>query len=145
MRNLTVIRRKTFVACLGSVKIYIEDANGNTNINGTKCRLLGKLKNNSRETFEIGNESCKVFAIYDKASKGICNDVYIIPEGEDDLYISGIAHFNPFIGNPFYFDGTPCEEAIAMRKQTKKKAVLIMVPVMIIAVIAGFMIGWYLA
>lgn len=144
MRNLTIIRRKTFVASLGKVKIYIEDANGDTNINDTKCRLLGKLKNDSRETFEIGNESCKIFAIYDKASKGYCNDVYVIPEGEDDYYISGIAHFNPFMGNPFYFDGNTNEEALAMRKKTKKKAMLIMIPVMIIAVIAGFLIGWYL-
>lgn len=144
MRNLTIIRRKSFVACLGSVKIYIEDANGDTNINGTKCKLLGKLKNNSRETFEIGNESCKLFAIYDKVSKGICNDFYVIPEGEEDHYVSGIAHFNPFMGNPFLFDGNTNSEAFDNRQKNGKKAALIMIPVMVVAVIAGFLIGFFL-
>ena len=144
MRNLTVRRRKTFVGCLGKVKIYIEDAAGETEINGTKCRLLGKLKNNESATYEIGNESCKLFAIYDKMSKSFCNDIYVIPEGEEDLEISGKAKFNPFMGNPFLFDGNMNEEAFNNRQKNKKKATIIMVPVMIVAVIAGFLIGYYL-
>lgn len=144
MRNLTVIRRKSFVGCLAKVKIYIEDANGDQIINDTKCRLLGKLKNNESATYEIGNHSCKLFAIYDKASKGFCNDIYIIPEGETDIEVSGIAKLNPFMGNPFLFDGNTNEDAVANRRANTKKAALIMIPVMVIAVAVGFLIGFYL-
>ena len=144
MRKLTVKRRKTFVGCLGKVKIYIEDVNGDTELNGVKCRLLGKLKNNEAATYEIGNESCRLFAIYDKLSKGFCNDIYQIPEGEEDLEITGKAKFNPFMGNPFLFDGNENAEAMQNRQQNKKKATVIMVPVMIIAIIAGFLIGFFL-
>ena len=144
MRKLTIRRRKTFVGCLGKVKIYIEDAAGDTEISGTKCRLLGALKNNDVATYEIGNESCKIYAIYDKMSKSFCNDIYLIPEGETDLEISGKATFNPFMGNPFMFDGNMNEEAIKNRQQNKKKATIIMVPLTIIACVAGFLIGFYL-
>ena len=105
MRNLTVKRRKAFAGCLGKVKIYIEDANGDTNINGIPCRLLGKLKNKECATYEIGNESLKLFAIYDKMSKGYCNDCYTIPAGEEDIEVSGDAKLNPFMCNPFLLEG----------------------------------------
>lgn len=144
MRILTVIRRKSFVGCLAKVKLYIEDENGETVINGTKCRLLGKLKNKESVTCEIDNEQRKLFAIYDKMSKGFCNDIYTIPAGEDNVFISGVAHFYPFMGNPFLFDGNPDAEANTNRQKNKKKAALIMVPVMIVAVVAGFLIGFYL-
>ncbi len=144
MRNLTVIRRKSFVACISAVKIYIEDSEGDTVINGTKCRLLGKVKNNERVTFEIGNESYKIFAVYDKISKGYCNDYYTVPAGEEDHYVSGISHFNPFGGNPFYFDAVNDGTAIANRKKNSKKALAILIPVFVVAVVAGFLIGYYL-
>ncbi len=144
MRNLTVIRRKAFAGCLVKVKIYIEDPNGDTEINGTKCRLLGKLKNNERATYEIGNENLKLFAIYDKFSKGYCNDFYQIPEGETDYYVSGICKFSPFIGNPFLFDGVNEEEALTNRSKNSKKALAIMLPILIIAGVVGFLVGWFL-
>ncbi len=54
MRKLTIKRQKSIVACLMKVKFYIEDrANGNHNVNGIPCRLLGKLKNGEEKTFEI--------------------------------------------------------------------------------------------
>ena len=143
MRNLTVRRRKAFAGCAGKVKIYIEDINGDTDINGTKCRFLGKLKNNESATYEIGNEKCKIFAIYDSMSKVYCNDFHTIPEGEKDIEVTGVAHFNPFMGNPFYFDGAD-EEALANRKKNGGKGKMIMIPIMIVAVVAGFLIGFFL-
>lgn len=144
MRKLTIKRRKAFAGCLVKVKIYIEDPAGDTDINGTKCRLLGMLKNNEAATYEIGNESLKLFAIYDKMSKTFCNDIFIIPKGEEDLEISGVTKFSPVMGNPFLFDGNDNAEATENRQKNKKKATVIMVPLMIIFAIAGFFIGFYI-
>ena len=145
MRKLNVRRRKAFAGCLGKVKLYIEDENGETVINGTKCRLLGKLKNKESATYEIDNESHKLFAIYDKASKGFCNDFYTISAGEDDVDVTGAAHLNPFQGNPFYFDGVTNPEVLANREKNSKKSKMIMIPVLICAVILGAVGGYYLS
>ena len=144
MRKLIVLRKKTFVGCIAKVKIYAEDPAGDTNIGGVKCRLLGKLKNGEKATFEIGNESTKIFAIYDKMSKDYCNDYYTVPAGEEDCEISGKAHFNPFAGNPFYFDGVTDEVVLANRKKNSRKAMAIAIPLIIVAAAAGFAIGYYL-
>ncbi|MBP1575986.1 MAG: hypothetical protein J6A68_00485 [Oscillospiraceae bacterium] len=46
MRNLTIKRTKSFVGCLGKMKIYIEDPTSNELlINNTPCRKIGDLKN----------------------------------------------------------------------------------------------------
>ena len=46
MRNLTIVRRKSFVACLAKMKVYIEDpASNELVINKIPCRKLGELKN----------------------------------------------------------------------------------------------------
>ena len=45
MRNLTVKRIKSAVACLVKMKVYIEDPLcGDFVINNTKCRKIGALK-----------------------------------------------------------------------------------------------------
>ncbi len=144
MRSLTVRRRKSFIGCLAKVKIYIEDENGDTVINGVKCRLLGKLKNKEVATYEIGNGSYKLFSIYDKLSKGYCNDCYIIPEGEENIEVSGVSIFSPFMGNPFIFDGNMNQASFNHREQNKKRAMMIMIPVMVVAIVGGFLIGYYL-
>lgn len=55
MRNLTIKRTKSFVACAARMKVYIEDpAAGDTTICGVVCRKLGDLKNGASETFLIG-------------------------------------------------------------------------------------------
>lgn len=45
MRNLTVKREKSFVACLITMKVFAEDKeHGETVIDGTPCRRIGELK-----------------------------------------------------------------------------------------------------
>ena len=141
MRKLNVTRTKSFVGCAGKVKIYIEDPNGDVNISGTPCKLLGKLKSGESASYEIGNDSYKIFAIYDKMSKNYCNDFYTVPAGEEDCNVTGKAHFNPFGGNPFYFDGVTDETVLANRKQNKKKSLIIGIPVFIIAALVGAGVG----
>lgn len=42
MRNLTIERRKRFVASLAKMYVYLEDAEaGDIDINGVRCRKVG--------------------------------------------------------------------------------------------------------
>ena len=80
MRKLTIKRNKSFVGCLGTMKIYIESAVGaECFINDVPCRKLGTLKNGEEKTFEIDNAAAKVFVIADQLSKKYCNEFYKLP------------------------------------------------------------------
>ena len=64
MRDLSIKRNKSFVGCLAKLKVYIEDIDSkDIVINGVPCRKLGELKNGEMKTFQIGEESAKVFVI----------------------------------------------------------------------------------
>ena len=76
-RNLTIKRRKKMVACLGTLKIYIEDPmRCDLIINNVACRKLGTLKNGEEKTFQIDKSAAKVFVIADALSKNYCNEYY---------------------------------------------------------------------
>ena len=134
MRKLTVKRRKKFFGCAGKVKIYSYDANGNTYINGVPCKLLGKLKNGESATYEIGNESIKLF-VYEERGKSFCNDYYNVPAGEEDFEVSGAVHFG--WGNPFLFDGVTDWQALANRAKNRRSEKLLLVGLFIGALIFG--------
>lgn len=139
MRNLTITRTKSFVGCLAKMKVYIEDPVSNElTINGVPCRKLGTLKNGETASFSIGDQAAKVFVIADKASRNYSNDCYPIPEGVEDIAITGKNHFNPGAGNPFRFDGITDPEVLANRKKGSRKGVVILVA----AVILGFLVGF---
>ena len=105
MRKLIFTRRKTFIACLGKLKVYMCDATSNEIvINNYNCRLLGVVKNGETVTFEIPNEEIRLFGIWGKMSKNYCNGTTVIPAGNDDVILGGIATYNPITGNPFQFD-----------------------------------------
>ena len=60
MRNLTITREKSFVGCLGRVKVFIEDHTYiETTINNIPCRKLGDLKNGETKTFLISEQALK--------------------------------------------------------------------------------------
>ena len=138
MRKLTVKRTKSFVACLYTVKLYIEDiSNAEITINGTPCRKLGEIKNGDEKVFEIGDDKTRIYAISDKLSKDLSNDYYEIPEGTDDIFISGKNRFNPMRGNSFMFDGNTSEGALQNRKKRLRTGLITLG----IAVVIGFIIG----
>ena len=142
MRNLTIKRKKKFVACLGKLKVYIEDAQTNELIiSGVPCRKLGDLKNGEEKTFEIGEDAAKVFVIADTLSKDYCTEFYQLSEGQDDIVLTGENYFNPANGNAFRFDNNNSEEVLAARKKSNKKGAT----VLIIARIVGFIIGFILS
>ena len=139
MRNLTIKRAKRFVACLGTLKVYIEDPAANDlTINGCACRKLGSLKNGEEKTFEISEAAAKVFVIADKLSKGFCNEFYPLPQGSEDIVLTGKNCFNPVVGNPFRFDGVTDVQVLENRKKGSRKALV----VLLVACAIGFVFGW---
>lgn len=80
MRNLTVKREKSFVACLITMKVFAEDKeHGETVIDGTPCRRIGELKNGEEKTFPIGEECVKIFVIADELSKASASTAMPFP------------------------------------------------------------------
>lgn len=141
MRNLTIKRTKSFVGCLAKMKVYIEDNSSSEIINNTFCRKIGELKNGEEKTFEIDNESQKVYVIADKLSKNYCFEFYEIPEGEDDIYLTGKNKYNPIVGNPFRFDNNDNPEVIKNRKKNNKKGLVILLAAMVVGFLVGGVIG----
>lgn len=138
MRNLTITRTKSFVGCLGTMKVYIEDSfSGDTVIGGVTCRKLGNLKNGETATFPISFESARIFVIADQVSRNYTNDCYPVEAGVEDVVLTGKNHFNPGAGNPFLFDGVTDETVLAARKKRSRKGIWIL----ILSVIVGLAIG----
>lgn len=138
MRNLTIKRIKGFVGCLGVMKIYIEDpVGGELLINETRCRKIGTLKNGEEKTFPIENNEAKVFVIADTMSKNFCNEYYQLPEGEEDIYLTGKNIFNPANGNAFRFDNNQSAGIMENRKKGTKKGLVILVIALIVGVAVG--------
>lgn len=138
MRNLTITRTKSFVGCLGKMKVYIEDPmNGDTVISGVNCRKLGDLKNGETITFPIGEEAARVYVIADQMSKNYSNDYYPLEAGTEDVVLTGKNHFNPGAGNPFRFDGVTDETVLANRKKGGRMGIVILILAAIFGAIMG--------
>lgn len=138
MRNLTILRTKSFAACLAKMKVYIEDPlYPETTINKVPCRKIGTLKNGEEKTFSITENEAKVFIIADKLSKGFCNEFYTVPAGMQNVYLSGRNRFNPASGNAFRFDGDVGEDVLQNRKKGTKKGIIVLIAAFIIGIIIG--------
>lgn len=141
MRNLTIKRTKSFVGCLVKIKIHIEDpASNEIMINNTACRKIGELKNGEEKTFQIEEHAAKVFVIVDQLSKNYCNEFYQLPEGQEDISLSGRNKFNLATGNAFRFDNNESEETAANRKRGTRKGLLVLIAAIIVGGIAGYSI-----
>ncbi len=145
MRNLTIKRNKAFAGCAVKAKVYIEDATSTEiTISGVPCRKLGDLKNGEEKTFEIGEEAAKVFVIFGKSSKDWCNDFYPLPEGTEDVYLTGQNKLNPANGNAFLFDNNDSPEVAEARQQGKKKGSALLIVAVAVGVVLGAVLGYYL-
>ncbi|MBO4962886.1 MAG: hypothetical protein J6C97_03820 [Clostridia bacterium] len=140
MRKLIIKRNKTACASLCKTKFYIEDENGDTEICGTKCKKLGEIKNGEEQTFDIEEKELKIYAICDLLSRNTCNDVFLVPQGDQGVYLSGKHKYNPAVGNPFVFDNNTNLEGEVNRKKGTKIGIVIMVISAIIGGIAGFLL-----
>ncbi len=142
MRKLTIERRKTFVASLMTMTVCIETPNaGDISINGVACASIGTLKNGETKTFEISDNAAKVYVIADTVSKDYCNDFYQLPEGSEDITLTGKNKFSLSHGNAFLFDNNDNPEAIANRKQGKKKGAWWIVLAVVVGICAGLVVG----
>lgn len=142
MRNLTITRHKSFVGCLMKDQVYIQDAEApELTIEGVPCRKLGDIGNGEQKTFVIGPGQAQIFLIADKLSKDYCNGSVTVPEGEEDVILSGKHQF--VLGsNPFRFDGVPLtEEQQKKQKKNSRKGVAIFIG----AAILGAVIGSFLS
>lgn len=105
MKTVIIIRKKSFVAKLSSVKIYVSDANKpETEINCIPCRKIGEIENGGELKVELPSSECTLFAVYDEVSKNSCGDSIYLPEGDGKILITGKSKFAPMRGNPFVFD-----------------------------------------
>jgi hypothetical protein len=142
MRNLTIKRIKSFVGCLMKMKLYIEDpVSGTVNINNTLCSKLGELKNGEEKTFQIGEQAAKVFVIADKLTKDYCNEYYQLPEGQEDVALSGQNRFNPANGNAFRFENNPSEGIAASRRRGSRIGLAVLIAAILIGMVAGVLFG----
>lgn len=141
MRNLTIRREKSFVGCLAKMKVYVEDATSSEIvINNVSYRKIGELKNGEDKTFLISEEECNIVVIADKISKNYCNELYTIPAGEKDVFISGKNIFNLATGNAFRFNGVTDSNVLQNRKKGFKKGAFILAVCIVIGIFAGFFI-----
>ena len=142
MRNLTIKRTKSFVGCLGKMKIYIENPiSGDFMINNTLCSKLGELKNGEEKTFQIEEQALKVFVIADKLSKEYCNEYYQLSDGQEDVFLTGKNHFNPANGNAFRFDNNESAAILANRKHGTRKGLIVLCAAIAIGCVVGWLIG----
>ena len=138
MRKLTIKREKSFVACMGRMKIFIEDrVAGDTTINGIPCKKIGNLGNGEEKTFEIDDQAAKIFVIADSLSKGYCSELYELPEGQEDIVLTGKNRFNPITGNAFRFDNNESEAAKENRKRGTGRGVGVFIASIVIGVAVG--------
>ena len=139
MRNLTIKRAKSFVGCLVSMKIYIEDpASNELTINNTPCRKIGELKNGEEKTFQIDERAAKIFAIADKLSKEFCNEYYQLPDGQEDIVLSGKNKFNPASGNAFRFDNNDSPAVAGNRKRGTRIGLVVLFAAAVLGLVLGF-------
>ena len=118
MRKLTITRRRSFVASLAKMKVYLEDRQyGDTMVSGTPCRLLGTIKNGETVTFDIPNTAGMLFVTAGKNS--YCSEALPIFEGEADIFLSGQNYYDRISGNAFRFDGVKLLKECFTRKSGK--------------------------
>lgn len=139
MRNLTIKRTKSFVACTAKMKIYIEDSTSKEiTINNIPCRKIGDLKNGEEKIFQVSEQAAKIFVIVDKLSKNYCNEYYELPEGKQDIFLSGKNKFNPANGNAFRFDNNTSKGIVANRKSGTRRGILVLIAAAVIGAIIGY-------
>lgn len=144
MKNITITRNKTFVACLAKLNVYICDGSDvcDLEIDGHKCKHYGKLKNGETKTFEVPDTATRVYVTADKLSSGYCNDVYILPEGVEEITLTGKCKLSFATGNAFRFDGNDNPEALANRKKGGKKGAIVLSICLVVGLAVGFAIGF---
>ncbi len=103
MRKLTLERKKSIIACLGTTFPYLscDEAEATRRLGGVPVKPMGKLKNGKTMEMEIPDEACTLFVAFSKAFPDSYFTYYCIPAGNADLKLYTKSTFNPMLGNPF--------------------------------------------
>ena len=142
MRRVWITRNKASAGSLAKMKVYMEDPeNGDTDINGCLCRKLGELKNDQQKHFVIGSDETKIFVVADKLSRNLYNEFVRIPEGNEDVFLTGRNYFDPSAGNPFRFDGVTEKTVVQNRKAGQRKGRVILIVAILMGILAGILGG----
>ncbi len=143
MRTVTIQRTKAFAGSMGAFKVYIEDPlSGEVKINGTPCRKLGELKNGEERNFVVGDEAAKIYVINDLLTKNLYNDFYQLPEGTEDIVLSGKCSSGLMTGNVFRFDDNTGEEANENRKKHKAWGIAIFIGAVLILTVVNILLDY---
>ena len=104
MRKVTINRIRAIAGCAGKVSIYTSNklVEGEK-ITKDKCEFIGKIKNGSSLEFEINEEEIIVIAAYDNINVFMTTDYILIPQGNDNVELTGKVKLNPSKGNSFIF------------------------------------------
>ena len=104
MRKVTINRIRAIAGCAGKVSIYTSNklVEGEK-ITKDKCEFIGKIKNGSSLEFEINEEEIIVIVAYDNMNVFMPTDYILIPQGNDNVELTGKVKSNPSKGNPFIF------------------------------------------
>ena len=104
MRKVIIYRNKAIAGCTGKVSIYTSNRlEEEEKITKDKCEFIGKIKNGSSLEFEINEEEIVVIAAYDSMNVLMPTDYILIPQGNDNVELTGKVKLNPSKGNPFIF------------------------------------------
>ena len=104
MRKVTINRIRAIAGFAGKVSIYTSNklVEGEK-ITKDKCDFIGKIKNGSSLEFEINKEGIVVIAAYDSMNVFMPTDYILIPQGNDNVELTGKVKLNPSKGNQFIF------------------------------------------
>jgi hypothetical protein len=104
MRRLIVSNRFSLCSLIGSLKVYIDNPNGELEIHSSRCHKLGQLKNGESQAFEIDEDEHLIYLFFSEVSRDSQALIIPIHKGKDEVRISGRRKFNPTSYNPFSLD-----------------------------------------
>ncbi len=137
MRQLTITRRKAAAKRFVKIKVCIEDETGDILYGGIRYRKIGVLRNGETATFPIDEQPRRIFTYADRITRSWCNDLWLIPAGEEDVVLTGRTAVHILNENAFRFDGIPEPEVLANRN----RCVSIGGRVIACALVIGMLIG----
>lgn len=143
MRKLTVKRRKRFVACLATMFVWLESADGDVRVNGRLCKKIGELKNGEEKSFEIGEEAAALL-ITASTGKSFSGEIFFLPAGSEDVTLSGENKFDPAAGNAFRIDENTGEAVKNYRKKSTRLGALILICAILLGAVAGYLISSFI-
>ncbi len=138
MRNLVINREKSFLGCLAKFRVYIEDPTSKKpKINGKQCRLLGTIKNGEQKAFAIPDDACRIYVVPETLFKNLITELFDIPAGEADIYLTGKCQYGAAGTVMFRFDQISSQEQLDNRKKGGKNTLIYIAICFIVGMIIG--------